>query len=139
MHPSYNFIDYTNNQQISCQQTINVNNNLLEGEYVEIKPRKNRIVVERWLEYVIDGKTVRTEKMSNDTYAAFNGEYAVGPGTETDSKTGKPKGRKVSEEYLTKKRETTKESTTAKKETEEETTEGTTKDSVSEQEPEDDE
>lgn len=127
------------NEQPSGKATINVNNNLLEGEYVEIKPRKNRIVVERWLEYVIDGKTVRTEKMSNDTYAAFNGEYAVGPGTETDSKTGKPKGRKVSEEYLTKKRETTKESTTTKKETEEETTEETTKDSVSEQEPEDDE
>lgn len=110
------------NEQPSEKASVTVNGNLFKGEYVEIKPRKNRIEVERWREYVIDGKVVRTEKMSNDTYAASVGEYAIGEGTEIDGSTGKPKGKKVSEDYLNTKRTTTEATTTTQA-----TTEATTK------------
>lgn len=86
---------------------VTENENLMEGEYVEVKPRKNRIEVKRWLEYVIDGKTVKTEELKNDVYRAQAGEYAIGKGTPVDETTGKPNGKKVDEKYLTTKRETT--------------------------------
>lgn len=92
---------------------ISENANLREGEYVEIKPRKNRIEVKRWLEYIIGGKVTKTVDLSNDIYEAFSGEYIIGKGTKVDEKTGVPSGTKVDEKYLTTKRETTVKTTEA--------------------------
>lgn len=115
------------NEQPSEKAVIKENSNLMEGEYVEIKPRKNRVAAKRWVEYVIDGEVVRTENMSTDYYSYSRGEYAVGPDVDIDSETGKPKGKKVSEYYLTHKRTTTQATTTTveTKETTEKTTEKT--------------